>query len=368
MKIKTIAVSVFLVIASSVIRGQSSAIYMTEPSLSSDRKEIAFVSGGDIWTVPAEGGTAQLLVSHPATESKPLFSPDGKLLAFGSNRTGNGDIYLLELTSGNVRRLTFDDGGENLDAWSRDGAWLYFSSNARDIAGMNDIYRVAATGGTPMQVSADRYTTEFQAAPLADGSIIFAARGNSSGQWWRKGHSHLDESELWLKSGDQYSQLTQRGAKQMWPMATADGSRISFVSGPYWRRLRSRRTSLVALCLISSLRCSNELFADATRRPRTSAARVAMRPIAMLTICRDGSLIWCSGSTGRRAAPSAAPASTHRQTKPATASSLNTSSPFDPGASCHHARPRATKAAGARPTHAAALLPLRKRQSRGNQA
>ena len=230
MKIKTIAVSVFLVIASSAIRGQSSAVYMTEPSLSPDRKEIAFVSGGDIWTVPAEGGTAQLLVSHPATESKPLFSPDGKLLAFGSNRTGNGDIYLLELTSGNVRRLTFDDGGENLDAWSRDGAWLYFSSNARDIAGMNDIYRVAATGGTPMQVSSDRYTTEFQAAPLADGSIIFAARGNSSGQWWRKGHSHLDESELWLKSGDQYSQLTQRGAKQMWPMATADGSRIFFVS------------------------------------------------------------------------------------------------------------------------------------------
>jgi Tol biopolymer transport system component len=180
--------------------------------------------------VPAEGGLPNFWFRIQRPNRKPLFSPDGKLLAFGSNRTGNGDIYLLELASGNVRRLTFDDGSENLDAWSRDGAWLYFSSNARDIAGMNDIYRVAATGGTPMQVSADRYTTEFQAAPLADGSIIFAARGNSSGQWWRKGHSHLDESELWLKSGDQYSQLTQRGAKQMWPMATADGSRISFVS------------------------------------------------------------------------------------------------------------------------------------------
>ena len=95
---------------------------------------------------------------------------------------------------------------------------------------MNDIYRVSASGGTPMQVSADRYTTEFQPTPLADGSMIFAARGNSAGQWWRNGHSHLDESELWLKSGDQYSELTQGGAKQMWPMATADGSRIYFVS------------------------------------------------------------------------------------------------------------------------------------------
>ena len=73
---------------------------MTEPSFSPDRKEIAFVSGGDIWSVPGEGGIARLLVSHPATESKPLFSPDGKYLAFGSNRTGNGDIYILDLASG----------------------------------------------------------------------------------------------------------------------------------------------------------------------------------------------------------------------------------------------------------------------------
>ena len=210
--------------------GQSTNIYMTEPSMSPDRKEIAFVSGGDIWTVSAEGGTAQLLVSHSANESKPLYSPDGKKLAFGSNRTGNGDIYILDLTSGEVRRLTFDDGNEQLDAWSRDSAWIYFTSNARDIAGMNDIYRVASSGGTPMQISADRYTSEYSASPLADGSFVFAARGIGGGQWWRKGRSHIDESEIWQKTGGQYTELTPRGAKQLWPMVTADGSRTYFVS------------------------------------------------------------------------------------------------------------------------------------------
>ncbi len=220
----------WIVAVSTAAFGQSTNVYMTEPSLSPDRKEIAFVSGGDIWTVSAEGGTAHLLVSHSATEARPLYSPDGKKLAFASNRTGNGDIYILDLTSGEVRRLTFDDGNEQLDAWSRDGAWIYFSSNARDIAGMNDIYRMASTGGTPMQISADRYTSEYSASPLADGSFVFAARGIGNGQWWRNGRSHIDESEIWQKTGDQYSELSPRGAKQLWPMTTADGSRTYFVS------------------------------------------------------------------------------------------------------------------------------------------
>src|SRR5687768_11449094 len=96
---------------------QPSVPYLTEPSISPDRKEIAFLSGGDIWSVPAEGGAARLLVSHPATESRPLFSPDGRRLAFGSTRTGGVDIYVLDLTSGQLSRLTFDDAAENLDAW-----------------------------------------------------------------------------------------------------------------------------------------------------------------------------------------------------------------------------------------------------------
>jgi tricorn protease len=204
--------------------------YLTEPSLSPDRKEIVFVSGGDIWSVPAEGGTASLLVSHPANESRPMFSPDGRYLAFNSNRTGNGDLYILELASGNLRRLTFDDVNELLDAWSRDGRWIYFSSGSRDISGFSDVYRVAATGGTPMQVSADRYAGESQASPLADGAFVFAARASGLGQWWRRGSSHLDETELWIKSGETYTQLTPRAAKQQWPMATADGSRIYFMS------------------------------------------------------------------------------------------------------------------------------------------
>jgi hypothetical protein len=122
---------------------------LAEPGISPDGREIAFASGGDIWTVPAGGGEARLLVSHPATESRPMYSPQGSALAFVSTRTGSGDIYVLHFETGALTRLTFDDGAEMLDGWSRDGQSIFFSSTTRDIAGMNDVQVVSVGGGTP---------------------------------------------------------------------------------------------------------------------------------------------------------------------------------------------------------------------------
>ncbi len=207
--------------------------YFTEPSISPDRSEIAFASGGDIWTVPVTGGDARLLVSHPADESRPSYSPDGRQLAFVSSRSGGGDIFVLTLATGDLRRLTFEDGTEQLDGWSADGQWIYFSSSSREIAG-NDIYRVRVSGGTPMLVTADRFVNEFFAAPSPDGrDLAFSARGNNSGQWWRHGHSHLDESEIWIMRGlstSGYEQVVERDGKNMWPMWGSDGKSLYFMS------------------------------------------------------------------------------------------------------------------------------------------
>lgn len=213
---------------------QKSQPYFTEPAISPDGSEIAFVSGGDVWTVGATGGEARLLVSHSANESRPLYAPDGRRLAFISTRTGNGDIYLLALDTGDLKRITFDDSNDQLDGWSADGRWIYFSSNSRDTGGMNDIFRVSVDGGTPMQVSADRYTNEYFSAPSPDGrAIAFAGHGFGLAQWWRKGHSHIDESEIWLmRSGAKltYEQISEGGAKEVWPMWSKDGRTVYYVS------------------------------------------------------------------------------------------------------------------------------------------
>ncbi len=212
----------------SALHGQNFA----EPFLSPLRSEVFFSSGGDIWRAPDTGGEASLVISNPADDSRPMVSPDGTNLAFQSTRTGNGDIYVLTLDSGQLRRITYDSGPDILNNWSRDGKWIYFHSSAREISGMNDIYRVPASGGTPERVAADVYTNEFFGAPSPDGqSLVFCARGTSDRQWWRHGHSHLEESELWLtRAGQLPTQLTAKGAKHLWPMWSADGKRVFYMS------------------------------------------------------------------------------------------------------------------------------------------
>ncbi|HKH46198.1 MAG TPA: S41 family peptidase [Thermoanaerobaculia bacterium] len=205
----------------------------SQPAVSPDGSSIVFSAGGDLWSVPRAGGAARLLVAHPAQDSRPLWSPDGRSLAFVSTRTGNGDVYLFTFATGEVRRLTWDDEPEVADAWSRDGTWIYFSSPSHDVSNMNDVYRVRPEGGTPVEVSADRYVNEYFAAPSPDGrTLAMTARGIVSAQWWRHGHSHIDQSEIWLLKDGIYRRAgTGNGeGKEAWPLWSPDGRRLWFMS------------------------------------------------------------------------------------------------------------------------------------------
>ena len=153
-----------------------------------------------------------------------------------STRTGNGDIYVLTLSTGQVRRVTYDDVPEQLDAWSRDGKMLYFSSGAKDVNGMNDIFRIGVDGGTPMPVSDDRFAQEYWSTPSPSdpNTIAFTGKGRTASDWWRKGHAHIDESQIWLANiggaVPQYQALTKDAAKNAWPMWSGDGKTVYFVS------------------------------------------------------------------------------------------------------------------------------------------
>src|ERR1700747_1842836 len=152
----------WVLLAGTGAMGQAALPSLSDPAISPDGREIAFVSGGGIWTVAGAGGEAHLLVTHPATESRPMYSPDGGKLAFVSTRTGAGNIYVLTLATGELARLTYSDWRDSRDGWSHDGKWIYFTSAVNDVAGQGDIFRVSSSGGTPLEVSHERYLGEFE--------------------------------------------------------------------------------------------------------------------------------------------------------------------------------------------------------------
>jgi tricorn protease len=202
-----------------------------EPSVSPDHAEIAFVSGGDVWSVPSGGGTARLLAAAGGAAKRPLFSPDGKRLAFVNTTPGAAGIYVMTLDGGALGRLTHDDIVPDLSAWSPDGRYVYFSSPSHDIAYDGDVYRVAADGGTPMPILHERYVNETAAAPSPDGTELAFVRGGFT-QWWRRGHSHMDETEIVVAhpGTGRYDAVTSGGAKDQWPMWSPDGRTLYFVS------------------------------------------------------------------------------------------------------------------------------------------
>ena len=203
-----------------------------EPGISPDGSEIAFVSGGDIWTVASGGGTARLLVADGGTASRPLYAPDGKHLAYSSQRPGTGsEVAVLALDGGEAKRLTFDGAGDanTLDGWSHDSRDVYFTTSGGNITYMGDVKRVAIAGGTPMNVVSERYVNSSQGAPSPDGSAVAYKTGGFL-QWWRHGRAHIDESTIAIKRGERIERFSDGGAKDEWPMWTPDGASIAYVS------------------------------------------------------------------------------------------------------------------------------------------
>jgi len=78
---------------------------------------IVFVCGEDIWSVPAQGGTAVRLTIHDGQERYPKFSPDGSLIAFTGEYDGNADVYVMNREGGDIRRLTFHPGADRVIGW-----------------------------------------------------------------------------------------------------------------------------------------------------------------------------------------------------------------------------------------------------------
>ena len=101
-------------------------LWMRDIQISPDGTEIAFCYKGDIYKVPANGGTATQLTTQASYECSPIWSPDSKQIAFASDRNGNFDLFVMSADGGAARRLTTHSASEIPSTFTTDGNYILF--------------------------------------------------------------------------------------------------------------------------------------------------------------------------------------------------------------------------------------------------
>jgi Tol biopolymer transport system component/C-terminal processing protease CtpA/Prc len=140
---------------------QDNALWLRYPAISPDGKTIAFGYKGDIYKVDVNGGIAVPLTIHEAHDMMPVWSHDGKQIAFASDRNGNFDVYVIPATGGNPLRLTYNSAPDYPYDFTPDNKQVLFGSPrnapASDIRFsvrmFNNLYTVPVTGGRSILVS-----------------------------------------------------------------------------------------------------------------------------------------------------------------------------------------------------------------------
>jgi len=176
------------------------------PAPSPDGKRIAFAWQGDIWLVSVSGGNATRLTAHPAVERFPVWSRDGRYLAFASNRHGNDDVFVMPADgSAAPVRLTFASTSDVPDDFTPDGAAVVFTSNrAESVKWGTQLWTVPVAGGTP-GLTQDAFGEAASYSP--DGQKLAFVRGQT--KWTRRGYRGSASRDIWLRTSDgDYTKLT----------------------------------------------------------------------------------------------------------------------------------------------------------------
>lgn len=212
-------------------------LWMRDVRISPDGTEIVFCYKGDIYKVPAKGGTATQLTTQDSYESTPLWSPDGKQIAFASDRYGNFDVFVMPASGGNAQRLTTNSAGELPSAFTPDGKYILFSASIQDPAtsalfptsAMTELYKVPTTGGRTEQVSG----TPAEAVCFdKSGKQFFYQDRKGFEDEWRKHHTSSITRDVWMYDTQtgKHTNLTQHDGEDRSPALSPDGQTLYFLS------------------------------------------------------------------------------------------------------------------------------------------
>ena len=240
MKWMRTAMMVAVMAGSSVQASASQAftpLWLRDVMVSPDGQQVLFCYKGDIYKVSTKGGTAVQLTTHDSYECSPVWSADGKQIAFASDRHGNLDIFTMSADGGSATRLTYNSVAEVPQAFSPDGKWVLFGAAIQDPAAsvmfpdntLPELYKVPAKGGRTLQVLG---TPAEMLSFAADGKSFYYQDRKGYEDEWRKHHTSSITRDVWFydaKSG-QHTNITAHAGEDRNPVASADGKTLYFLS------------------------------------------------------------------------------------------------------------------------------------------
>jgi tricorn protease len=187
--------------------------------------QVVFSYLGDVWTADENGQNVQRLTVNRARDAYARFSPDGRWIAFSSDRNGNQDIFIIPAGGGAAKQLTAHSSDDLMLGWAPDSQAVLFSSNrGEDFA--PQLYLVKIEGGMPWRAGTDMGV---QASYSPDGKRI--AYNPKSQAYWRKFYRGAMQSDVVVMdtASRKFTQLTDFDGHDSWPMWANDGF-IYFVS------------------------------------------------------------------------------------------------------------------------------------------